>query len=219
MISTPVETNGTIATPANITNLECTLSIHDPKWKPAPWPIDDNGNDVVFSVWAPLMVGFILEVTPSEYPFQLTKVLNAMSMLSGSGNIRTLDKSDVISFGAGETYGCQIPNTRIDMSVYVITLVLVALFLLMLAIDLYDVVRNKFDKRHKDVEKMPFEILDWQVALVEKMTGDSISRTRHLAKYEYFWDERSGTSYCRRIAKRGSVYEAVENPGENGYRC
>ncbi|PVH77132.1 hypothetical protein DL98DRAFT_591529 [Cadophora sp. DSE1049] len=213
MISTPKKTNGTITTPANITNLECILSIHNPKWKPAPWPIDANRTDLTFSVWAPLMVGFVLEVDPYEYPFQLTKVLNAMSMLSGSGNIRTMDASSAASFGAGTTYGCLMPSTRIYLSVYIITMVLVALVLLMLVIDLYDVVRNKFDKRHREVEKMPFEMLDWQVALVEKMTGDTIEKPRKLAGYEYFWDERSGRSCCRKVQKRGSVYEAVENPG------
>ncbi|CZT49548.1 uncharacterized protein RSE6_10412 [Rhynchosporium secalis] len=209
MISNPPvnDTKGVvIIAPASITNLECNLAIVEPKWKPAPWPID------TFEDWAGLMTGFILEVGASRFPAQLTKVLNAMSMISGSGNIHNFERDDAEKSGAGTDFGCMVPNTRIEGSVYVVAFALTGLVALMLIIDLYDVIQNKIDKRHKAIEKMPFEMLDWQVALIEKINGHEIDEPRKLAGYEYFWDEQTGRSHCRRSDQRGSVYEALENP-------
>ncbi|KAL2059920.1 hypothetical protein VTL71DRAFT_10075 [Oculimacula yallundae] len=216
MISNPPTQDGIIVEPANITNLECSLAIYNPNWKPAPWPVESNRKDSAYEEWASLMNGFVLEVGPERYHSQLTKVLNAMSMISGSGNVHTFDSDVAESSGAGTEYGCLIPNTRIDLSVYVVAMALMGLVAIMLFIDIYDVVRNKIDKRHIAVEKMPFEMLDWQVALVERITGDEISKPKNLAGYEYFWDEETGTSHCRRSNKSIAIYEKVENPGNAG---
>ena len=151
--------------------------------------------------WTDTMFGFVMELSDvEEYAAQFTKVLNAMSMVSGSNNGHFVDAETAAEKGAGTTYGCLELSTRIYGSVIIITVVLIALVLFMMVIDLYDVVRNKFDKRHREVEKMPFEMLDWQVALVEKMTGDEIKKPRALARYEYFLDE-SGKPCCRKVQK------------------
>ncbi|KAH7310324.1 hypothetical protein BKA65DRAFT_165697 [Rhexocercosporidium sp. MPI-PUGE-AT-0058] len=213
MISTPPTVSGIVVAPANISNLECKLSITDhSKWEPAPWPVNPDPTESTYQVWAKLMVGFVLEVGAEEYPYQLTKVLNAMSMLSGTGNEHNMNQEAAKSFGAGTHFGCLVPNTRIYSSVYIITVILISLVVIMLIVDVYDIVRNKFDDRNKEVKKMPFEMLDWQVALVEKMTGDTIAKPRKLAGYEYFWDESTARPHCRKVNKRGTVYESVENP-------
>lgn len=199
MISMPdidADTNS-VTKPANITNLECSLSIHDRKlkWQPAPWPVDQT-----FTSWAPLMTGFVLGlVDTGDYTYQLGKVLNSMSMLSGGINSNSMNQETAASTGAGTTYGCLVPNTVIDSSVYIIAISLICIVVLMLVVSVYNAVIIKFDKRHKAVEEMPFEMLDYQVAVVEKMTGHTIAEPRRLAGYEYFWDERAGRSHCRRL--------------------
>jgi len=205
MLATPADREAT-EVPVNVTNIECTLQTFN-SWKPMMWTED------AYEDWTDTMFGFVMELSDAEeYAAQFTKVLNAMSMVSGSNNGHFVDAETAAEKGAGTTYGCLEPSTRIYGSVIIITVILIALVLVMLVIDLYDVVRNKFDKRHREVEKMPFEMLDWQVALVEKMTGDEIKKPRALARYEYFIDE-SGRSCCRKVQKKGAVYEAVENPG------
>ena len=193
MLATPADREAT-EVPVNVTNIECTLQTFN-SWKPMMWTED------AYEDWTDTMFGFVMELSDAEeYAAQFTKVLNAMSMVSGSNNGHFVDAETAAEKGAGTTYGCLEPSTRIYGSVIIITVILIALVLVMLVIDLYDVVRNKFDKRHREVEKMPFEMLDWQVALVEKMTGDEIKKPRALARYEYFIDE-SGRSCCRKVQK------------------
>ncbi|KAI6712268.1 ATPase, P-type (transporting), HAD superfamily, subfamily IC [Marssonina coronariae] len=219
MISNPASTNGRVLETAAVVNIECK-QISLSNWIAASWPAGNaTGNSTIFDTyaeWAAPMFGFVKDKPRTEYPLQLTKVLNAMSMLSGSGNHDDHVADVAKSYNAGATYGCLLESTRIYNTVYIVTLVLFIILAAMIVVDVYDLVRTKLDKRHKEVERMPFDMLEWQVALVERMTGNSITSERQLAGYEYVWDGSAGRSYCRKIGEQhGSIYEPVGNPGGN----
>ncbi len=205
MMANPPTSKGRVIDPVGVANIECKLNIADTRWRLAPWPISNSSGDA-YEDWADVVFGFAQEADEDAFPLIFTKVLNAMSMLSGSGNHHSHDVDDAESNNAGTTYGCLVPSTRIYSSVYIVTLLLFVVLFSMIVVDLYDLIRTKLDKRHKEIEKMPFDMLEWQVALVEKMTGESIPTQRTLAGYEYFWDERTGRSHCRKIVKNVSAY-------------
>ncbi|KAH6674759.1 hypothetical protein B0J14DRAFT_637504 [Halenospora varia] len=207
MKATMIRDLGSVA--KNATNFQCRLNITDPTWQPTRMPAKKS-----LDAWDQVIVGSFAEIEPEEYGTALATNLNMMSLIAGSGNSKTWNSTEAISRAAPAAYGCLYGVTVIYKQVFAIALVLILLVFIMGVVDLYDIARNKWDKRHKRVEAIPVELLNWQLAMVQKMIKNEGLTERQMNELEFYWDQTTEDYACRPRDKKGTshTYEAVENP-------
>lgn len=163
-------------------NLECTIVKNVASWDPVP--IQANGT---LAAWVNIMFGFVSEVPVNHYGPQVSTVLNAITMLAGSGNQnrRRLDANAV------QTFGCVTEGTQIYISVYVIFMALAALLFVLLVADLYSLIRYRYNKRRGLVEEIPTDLISWQLAMVRRATGIKNLKQKELPNYSYVYSDET----------------------------
>jgi hypothetical protein len=203
----------TIATPndtyvnSTASNFDCRLDIVVQTWKPAS--SDSQGT---LTAWSQTMLGSVLEVPDSAYKGQLEKTLNTITMVAGSGNSHKWNKTTAVDTGAGASYGCVTQPTVIFNTVFATAFMLILLLILLCVVDLYDFVKNMLDKRHKVVDKMPFDMLDWHLGLVQKMVKNENLEMSKLRDYEFYWCESTGNFQCRIMANKVCFFKKDDVP-------
>lgn len=164
-------------------NFKCSLVKYVATWVPTPMPANET-----LSAWANTMFGFVSEIPVSHYATQVETILNAMSMLAGSGNQNSLP----LPPGANPHYGCVMNGSKIYVAVYLILLLLFVILLALLIADLYQLIRYRINKRHGLVEEIPTDLISWQLNMVRRMTKDKKLKSKDLHKYSYVYSDDTG---------------------------
>jgi hypothetical protein len=175
--------NGT--SPMTASNFRCSLVKDVASWTPTPMPTNET-----LTAWKDFMFGFVSQVAVSHYDAQLTTILNAMSMLAGSGNQNNLG----LPTGANPFYGCVLPGALIHVAVYLVGILLFVIFLCLLVADLYALIRYRINKRRKvvNVEEIPTDLISWQLNMLRRMTKNKKLQTKDLHKYVYVYSQETG---------------------------
>ncbi|KUJ18003.1 uncharacterized protein LY89DRAFT_781113 [Mollisia scopiformis] len=193
----------------NTSNYQCELDITNPTWSPSG--IDTSW---VIKEWADTMLGSLLDMDPYYYSFEMSLVLNAVTMVSGSANSLSWQLSDAIDSGAGSTFGCMDYRTVAHPQVFAIILVLILITVVLGAVNLLEMLWNRKSEFQKVVGSLPISLLEWQLALTKKMVNDDAVQERDLKACVYEFDERERVVKCTRAEnvgkKRAKVYEKVE---------
>jgi hypothetical protein len=172
-------------------NFECSIvKTTSQEWTP---PLMRLG---VISGWAQYLYGQIHLQNASAYSSTLEQTLNIMSMVAGSDNGWKMD----LRPGQDPHYGCLLYGTIVDPAVYVMLLVLFAIFLAVIVIDLYAFATYKFgrDKQSGDeLSYVPIDLLSWQLAMVKQSTGNEKLKLNQLKNVSY--------AYCRKDDGTGQV--------------
>lgn len=164
-----------------VSNFKCSIVKYVPAWTPAPMPTNETLNG-----WKEIMFGYVYENSVEYYADQLRTVLNAMSMIAGSGN---LDNRHLVE-GAEIRYGCIVEGAKIDIAVYLIGTFLLTILFGIIVADFYQFIRYRMNKRKKLVENIPTDLISWQLEIVRKMTDHKELTTRDLKKYKYMLGDK-----------------------------
>ena len=183
--------NGTV--PINASNLRCKLNITEPSWTPAPLRPYST-----FDNWGNSIVGLMLDVEPDLYQQQLEVALNAMSILGSTGNNHAWNVSTANSTGAGTDFQCLKPVNHIKGPIFIVLFILTVILVFLIIPDLYDLIRSWLSKSYGLDKRLPFQLLDWQLEMVQRSTGDKSITRRQLNELEYVWDPSTSTYLCRR---------------------
>lgn len=169
--------------PLAASTFNCSLVKTISTWTPTPMP-----TNATLSAWKDIMFGFISELPVSHYATQVETILNAMSMLAGSGNRNNLG----LPSGANPRYGCVMNGSRIYIAVYLILLLLFVILLTLLVADLYQFIRYRINKRAKLVEEIPTDLISWQLNMLRRMTKDKSLTTKDLHEFSYLYSASTG---------------------------
>lgn len=205
-ISLPSDVGSNVSVPNAASNFECKLNKSVSKWLPPTMRSDDTLDN-----WASTVVGSVQDLDPTEYGLQLSSVLNAMWMISGSGNSHFHNATEANSTGLAATYeerttyGCVRIITIIEPEVFIILLVLMAVLFVLLVMDLYTFIRNWFNPNRKEAHRLPLDLLEWQVEFVGKMIKNDNLATKAMQQYEFYWDNSVEHFGCRKIGENVCV--------------
>ena len=190
-----IATNLDGETPANASNFHCSLNITQPDWTP-PCLLPE----AAFAAWGDTIVGMMLDVGvgPNLYYQQLEVALNAMTIVAGTGNGRSANASLANITGAGTEFQCLEPINHIKNPVCILLLLLSLILAFVIIPDLYDLSRTWFSKSGRLEKKLPFQLLDWQLEIIQNSTGDKSIDRRQLNEFEYVWEPSTSTYLCRR---------------------
>lgn len=162
-------------------NFQCGLISTTPDWIPPLMPSIESLKE-----WGPLIFGFIKDVRKQTYRAQLETILNGMTMIAGSGNNANL------TFASDEHYyGCVVNGTAIGIEVFIMLFALVLLFLMVLAADLFALIRYRTNKNHSRVEEIPTDLIDWQLEAIRSSTGNKKIEMKALGGVTYGWREET----------------------------
>lgn len=123
-IATPLLGNN----PLNASNYECNLAKTNANWT-SPW----MPPKVTLSNWGDLTYGFMRGIEANEYGDYLQNLLNAMMIITGSGNHR----GETLPSGVDASYGCVSTVTKVGAEIFVLLGTLFVVFLLLVVADLY----------------------------------------------------------------------------------
>jgi hypothetical protein len=134
------------------------------------------------------MLGSILDVSPDVYGDEMELVLNEITMVSGTSN-SLWNATTANSTGAGQTYGCKEYLTVAHPQVFIIILLLIFIILLILAISLWDTIRNINHPHRLVVQSLPIDYFDWQLAMAKMLVNKNNIDERRLPRCEYSLNE------------------------------
>jgi hypothetical protein len=178
-VQTTIANNLDGNSPLPASNFKCSLVVRDvAAWVPTPMPANET-----LLAWVNTMFGFVSEVPVSDYATQVETILNAMSMLAGSGNRNNRQ----LPSGVNPHYGCVMNGSKIYVAVYLILLLLFVILVALLIADLYQLIRYRTNKRHGLVEEIPTDLISWQLNMVRRMTKDKKLKSKDLHKYSYVY--------------------------------
>ena len=147
------------------------------------------------TIWAPKTYGFLMNGEPEYYGFFMEWTLNAMVMLTGSGNGDRWD-STVLPAGASDYYGCSQQFTLVRPEIWAIlgaTLLILIIFLVLnLFFALVHLFQQKHDHREDLAEAIPASFAEWQLALLSEATNDKTIKAAQMRHYSYGWDSVKG---------------------------
>jgi hypothetical protein len=195
-----------VLVPNNASNFECKLHKTVSKWVPPTMRSDET-----LDSWADTVVGSVQDLSPKEYGTQLSSILNAMWMISGSGNNHCHTVTEANSTGLAQTYeerttyGCVITITIIEPEVFIILLVLMVALFILLVMDLYAFIRNMFNPNRKEADRLPIGLLEWQAEFVGKMIKNNTLEPKEMLQYEFYLDNSIEHFGCRRIGENVCV--------------
>lgn len=144
--------------------------------------------------WRGLMVGYLVDSSIEFSASHIEIMLNAMSMVAASGNslyyannkaLEELDWRD-------RSYGCTKIRAEVENQIWIVFFILVVVVGGLAVIDIYKLIRYKSSSRSKIADKMPFEMMDWQLVSIQHMTGKQDLKHEDLKDYEYFHDRSTG---------------------------
>lgn len=199
-VSAIVSNDLSTKTTVNATNFLCSLNITNPFWTPAPM---DPG--LSFTSWLPSILGMILEIDSSLFQQNLEIALNTMSILSGSGNHHFHNTTNANATGAGTTFGCWQNVNYIQWPIFLVLLVFSVILVAMLLANIYDLFMISSSKNREITEQFPIQLLDWQLAMARRSTGDESLKEREIGELEYIWDPSTSSFLCRRIVPTSKV--------------
>lgn len=206
--SSPVwNMNATIGTqlPSSLqaTNYHCTYVPKKKTWKAPIMPMRDTLFD-----WKDLMLGQIVENDMAYTKFYLEVMLNAMSMVGATQNQAfNSEENDNVLAGLDTSYGCVFIHPVIHHPVFIVLFILIAIILALLAMDIYNLIMNCISGRNKIIERMPFDVMDWQLSTMQNLTGDEKLNYRDVKDYEYLNDRNTEKYMARKIQPvRASIF-------------
>lgn len=151
--------------------------------------------------WKGLMVGYLVDSSIEFSNHHIEIMLNAMTMVAASGNslyyannkrFKELNSRD-------KSYGCVKKHAEVENPVWAVFFIMVLVVIgLVVVVDLYKLIRYKTSSRSKTADKMPFEMMDWQLATMQHLTGKENLEYRDLKDYEYFHDRSIGRNMVRK---------------------
>lgn len=186
-IATPLTGNN----PVNTSNYECDLVKLKSSWA-MPW----MEPQATLKGWGSLSYGIMRGADVDEYGTNLEYLLNAMMIITGSGNHR----GETLPSGTTATYGCTYAGTKIGPEMFLLLGTLFVVLLLLIVADIYALVAYRLDEKHTRVQEIPLGYIDWQLAAVRLAVGSKIS-AKDLAEYEYGWnDDKDALAFVRGAA-------------------
>jgi hypothetical protein len=191
-----------VSVPNAASNFECKLKKTVSKWVPPTMRSDE-----ALDGWADTVMGSVQDLSPEEYGTQLSSILNAMWIISGSGNNHLYTVTEANSTGLAQTYeerttyGCVIIITIIEPEVFIILLVLMIVLFILLIMDIYAFIRNTFNPNRKEADRLPISLLEWQAEFVGKMIKNNTLEPKELLQYEFYLDDSIEHFGCRRIGE------------------
>ncbi|KAJ8063994.1 hypothetical protein OCU04_007839 [Sclerotinia nivalis] len=151
---------------ATTNNFQCSIVSTAKNWTPPKMPAQESLDE-----WAEHMYGAIRNQSSWTYKPQLERVLNTMSILSGSENSAWLH----IQPGQSSTYGCLVNGSVCSIEVVILFYALFLVLLMVIGIDLYAFLSYKFGgvwEKGKELSYVPTDLISWQLAMVKKSTGN-----------------------------------------------
>jgi hypothetical protein len=173
-----------------VTNLECQLVVAEKGWIPPAMPSNRS-----LTEWAPKTYGFLTNTESEYYGFFMEWTLNAMVMLTGSGNYDRWD-STILPAGASDYYGCSQQFTQVRPEIWAILGATLLMFIIFLVLDLFFALVHLFQQKHDHradlAEAVPASFQEWQLALLSEVTNDKTIKATQMRHYSYGWDSAKG---------------------------
>lgn len=163
--------------PVIASNFKCDLTIRRTGWTPTPMPTNQT-----LVGWSDIMFGFVSQVPVSHYRVQVETILNAMSILAGSGNSNSRQLPD----GTEVRYGCTMNGTQFYTGIYLVFAILFLILLILLVAELYQLGRYCCNREKDKAADIPTDLLSWQLNMMRRMTGEKTLKTKDMKKWSYF---------------------------------
>jgi hypothetical protein len=174
---------------AEIYNIECEL-ITNNGWVP---PIMASGDTI--DNWVDTTYGYIMDQDPSQFLTALEWKFNQMSMAAGTGNRDVWQLSDL--HGGSAFYGCVLGGTSIDVGVWILLLLLLAILIPMGIATVIMFISDSLKRKNSAgkgglVDNTPSGIDSWQLALLKQTIKDESLQGKDLWQYSYGYHAGKG---------------------------
>ncbi|KAH8647490.1 hypothetical protein BGZ60DRAFT_423962 [Tricladium varicosporioides] len=174
-----------------VTNLQCEL-VKNGNWMPPVMPSNDT-----LTEWVPATFGYLMNNKPDSFPADLELKLNAMSMISGSGNYDLYPLKKLPS-SESAFYGCLLKRTALDPAIWgVLGLVFAILLSVATGATMMMISHGIRTKNSQDGQQLihdtPSGVDDWQVALLKEYIHDEDISMNQAKDYSFGWDSDKQT--------------------------
>jgi hypothetical protein len=153
-------------TEAEVSNIECQLSIHH-NWVPPIMPSYDT-----MLHWVNATYGTLMDKDADQFANSLEWTLNQLTMVAGTGNKDILSRSDLGS--ASLVYGCVLNGTSISYGVWILLGLLCIILIPMSIATLFMVISGCVGSGKRRMDKAglardaPTGVGTWQLALLKQ---------------------------------------------------
>ena len=159
-----------------VTTMTCVMHVNRQSWIP---PVQLFQNGTLLQAWTSKAIGSVLDTDPASWNYTMALLLNTMVMTAGGGN-----RVDTLPLQSSD-YGCAQSGSLIKWQMWLITALLIGTLATLLVLDLYGLWFSHSNVRWMDVEQLPSDVLNWQMAMIQQMTRGGHITEKEVRSYRY----------------------------------
>lgn len=152
--------------------------------------------------WNDYAYAVVRDAPQANYGTNLQNLLNAMTMISGSGN----SVNQTLSPDANPNYSCIVYGTKVGPEVFILLATLIIVLLLLLCADLYAAIIYRLNKNHERVKDIPTDYIAWQLTAVQNALNNSKITMEDMKHCEFGWsEEKHAMEYVKATPEVGII--------------